>query len=181
MNDFKLWKISTGLQYIGLDLNVSSATRHIQAKIFILILLLLLLQRITMNLNQHELSYSGMGILVFFCNFIWIHLKLVFSLLHLCSWHCNCNCCVFTCTRSPLVSFLYERGWRQNFNRSGFPGPDEEVNLLGLLICYELLVRFWKTKHQSECCGTFWCYAIYAVQHGSGVFWTRSRGSCCGC
>lgn len=32
--------------------------------------------------------------------------------------------------RSPLVSFVYERGWRQNFNRSGFPGPDEEV------ICY---------------------------------------------
>ena len=29
--------------------------------------------------------------------------------------------------RSPLVSFLYERGWRQNFNRSGFPGLDEEV------------------------------------------------------
>ncbi|KAA8535256.1 hypothetical protein F0562_030259 [Nyssa sinensis] len=28
--------------------------------------------------------------------------------------------------RSPLVSFLYERGWRQNFNLSGFPGPDEE-------------------------------------------------------
>ncbi|EPS57983.1 hypothetical protein M569_16834, partial [Genlisea aurea] len=28
--------------------------------------------------------------------------------------------------RSPLVSFLYERGWRQNFNRSGFPGPEEE-------------------------------------------------------
>lgn len=31
--------------------------------------------------------------------------------------------------RSPLVSFLYERGWRQNFNRSGFPGPEEEVSL----------------------------------------------------
>ncbi|XP_042377832.1 uncharacterized methyltransferase At2g41040, chloroplastic-like [Zingiber officinale] len=31
--------------------------------------------------------------------------------------------------RSPLVSFLYERGWRQNFNRSGFPGPDEEFNM----------------------------------------------------
>jgi hypothetical protein len=30
--------------------------------------------------------------------------------------------------RSPLVSFLYERGWRQNFNRSGFPGRDEEVH-----------------------------------------------------
>ena len=35
----------------------------------------------------------------------------------------------FAFIRSPLVSFLYERGWRQNFNRSGFPGPDEEVKL----------------------------------------------------
>lgn len=31
--------------------------------------------------------------------------------------------------RSPLVSFLYERGWRQNFNRSGFPGRDEEFSM----------------------------------------------------
>ncbi|KAJ8560792.1 hypothetical protein K7X08_022652 [Anisodus acutangulus] len=31
--------------------------------------------------------------------------------------------------RSPVVSFLYERGWRQSFNRSGFPGPDEEFNM----------------------------------------------------
>ncbi|GER33674.1 methyltransferase-related family protein [Striga asiatica] len=31
--------------------------------------------------------------------------------------------------RSPLVSFVYERGWRQNFSRSGFPGPDEEFNM----------------------------------------------------
>ncbi|XP_039031631.1 uncharacterized methyltransferase At2g41040, chloroplastic-like [Hibiscus syriacus] len=31
--------------------------------------------------------------------------------------------------RSPLVSFLYERGWRQNFNRSGFPGADEEFRM----------------------------------------------------
>ncbi|CAI9782410.1 unnamed protein product [Fraxinus pennsylvanica] len=31
--------------------------------------------------------------------------------------------------RSPFVSFVYERGWRQNFNRSGFPGPDEEFNM----------------------------------------------------
>ncbi|XP_020592599.1 uncharacterized methyltransferase At2g41040, chloroplastic isoform X1 [Phalaenopsis equestris] len=31
--------------------------------------------------------------------------------------------------RSPLVSFLYERGWRQNFSRSGFPGPDEELKM----------------------------------------------------
>ncbi|XP_050380720.1 uncharacterized methyltransferase At2g41040, chloroplastic-like isoform X2 [Argentina anserina] len=31
--------------------------------------------------------------------------------------------------RSPLVSFLYERGWRQNFSTSGFPGPDEEFKM----------------------------------------------------
>ncbi|GFS35764.1 S-adenosyl-L-methionine-dependent methyltransferases superfamily protein [Actinidia rufa] len=30
---------------------------------------------------------------------------------------------------SPLVSFLYERDWCQNFNRSGFPGPDEEFKM----------------------------------------------------
>lgn len=28
--------------------------------------------------------------------------------------------------RSPLTSFLYERGWRQNFAVSGFPGIDQE-------------------------------------------------------
>ncbi|XP_010047200.2 uncharacterized methyltransferase At2g41040, chloroplastic [Eucalyptus grandis] len=31
--------------------------------------------------------------------------------------------------RSPVVSFLYERGWRQNFNQSGFPGQDEEFKM----------------------------------------------------
>ncbi|EWM24600.1 phosphatidylethanolamine n [Nannochloropsis gaditana] len=28
--------------------------------------------------------------------------------------------------RSPLTSFLYERGWRDNFKTAGFPGIDEE-------------------------------------------------------
>lgn len=44
--------------------------------------------------------------------------------------------------RSPLVSFLYERGWRQNFNRSGFPGPDEEVGIASLFIlqCVEICI-----------------------------------------
>ena len=28
--------------------------------------------------------------------------------------------------RNPFVSFLYERGWRDSFKRSGFPGADEE-------------------------------------------------------
>ncbi|XP_022751661.1 uncharacterized methyltransferase At2g41040, chloroplastic-like isoform X1 [Durio zibethinus] len=31
--------------------------------------------------------------------------------------------------RSPFVSFVYERGWRQIFNLSGFPGPDEEFRM----------------------------------------------------
>ncbi|KAL0702111.1 hypothetical protein Bca4012_058233 [Brassica carinata] len=29
--------------------------------------------------------------------------------------------------RNPLVSFLYERGWRQNFMWGGFPGPEKEM------------------------------------------------------
>jgi tRNA/tmRNA/rRNA uracil-C5-methylase (TrmA/RlmC/RlmD family) len=28
--------------------------------------------------------------------------------------------------RQPLVSFIYERGWRQNFAGAGFPGPEKE-------------------------------------------------------
>ncbi|KAG7590542.1 Methyltransferase type 11 [Arabidopsis suecica] len=31
--------------------------------------------------------------------------------------------------RTPLVSFLYERGWRQNFIWGGFPGPDKEFEM----------------------------------------------------
>ncbi|KAL4311996.1 hypothetical protein GQ457_01G011600 [Hibiscus cannabinus] len=31
--------------------------------------------------------------------------------------------------RSPMISFLYERGWRQNFIFGGFPGPEKEFNL----------------------------------------------------
>ncbi|XP_064958697.1 uncharacterized methyltransferase At1g78140, chloroplastic-like isoform X2 [Musa acuminata AAA Group] len=32
-------------------------------------------------------------------------------------------------TLSPLVSFLYERGWRQNFVWGGFPGPEREFEM----------------------------------------------------
>lgn len=31
--------------------------------------------------------------------------------------------------RTPLVSFLYERGWRQNFLWGGFPGPEKEFEM----------------------------------------------------
>ncbi|KAJ4701317.1 putative S-adenosylmethionine-dependent methyltransferase [Melia azedarach] len=32
--------------------------------------------------------------------------------------------------RIPLISFLYERGWRQNFVLGGFPGPEKEFELM---------------------------------------------------
>lgn len=32
--------------------------------------------------------------------------------------------------RSPLVSWLYERGWRNSFQTYGFPGPDKEFTML---------------------------------------------------
>jgi hypothetical protein len=41
--------------------------------------------------------------------------------------------------RSPLVSFVYERGWRQNFSIYGFPGPDEEVFFFTTLLFFCLL------------------------------------------
>ncbi|KAK9784879.1 hypothetical protein WJX73_010017 [Symbiochloris irregularis] len=31
--------------------------------------------------------------------------------------------------RSPLVSFAYERGWRQGFSWAGFPGADQELQM----------------------------------------------------
>eukprot|EP00878_Enallax_costatus_P015619 GHUV01016361.1.p1 GENE.GHUV01016361.1~~GHUV01016361.1.p1 ORF type:complete len:367 (+),score=104.38 GHUV01016361.1:734-1834(+) len=31
--------------------------------------------------------------------------------------------------RQPLVSFVYERGWRQNFAGAGFPGPEKEFDM----------------------------------------------------
>ncbi|KAJ3677300.1 hypothetical protein LUZ60_003024 [Juncus effusus] len=31
--------------------------------------------------------------------------------------------------RTPLVSYLYERGWRQNFVWGGFPGPEKEFEM----------------------------------------------------
>lgn len=36
--------------------------------------------------------------------------------------------------QTPLVSWLYERGWRQGFNANGFPGIDEEFRQVRLAI-----------------------------------------------
>ncbi|PHT42439.1 hypothetical protein CQW23_16464 [Capsicum baccatum] len=50
--------------------------------------------------------------------------------------------------RSPVVSFLYERGWRQAFNQSGFPGADEELlHSKLLLLC---------TLHLERALGILW-------------------------
>jgi hypothetical protein len=44
---------------------------------------------------------------------------------------------------------LYERGWRQNFNRSGFPGPDEEVCLSWLLVWFKC-THICKMLHEGD-------------------------------
>ncbi|KAI4380488.1 hypothetical protein MLD38_006673 [Melastoma candidum] len=53
-----------------------------------------------------------------------------------------------SCSRSPLVLFLYERGWCQHFNRSGIPGPDKEFLLLSLrflmLSCSKMAQEYFK-------------------------------------
>ncbi|MBA0706007.1 hypothetical protein Golax_018150 [Gossypium laxum] len=36
---------------------------------------------------------------------------------------------VILLTRTSVVSFLYERGWRQNFIFGGFPGPGKEFEM----------------------------------------------------
>lgn len=41
--------------------------------------------------------------------------------------------------RSPLTSFLYERGWRDNFKTAGFPGIDTEFLDLEIFMCPLLL------------------------------------------
>ena len=28
-----------------------------------------------------------------------------------------------------MISFIYERGWRQNFAQAGFPGPEKEFDM----------------------------------------------------
>lgn len=50
-------------------------------------------------------------------------------------------------SRNPLVSFLYERGWRQNFIWGGFPGPEKEVMWCSLVLlmhwCLERKILNW--------------------------------------
>lgn len=36
--------------------------------------------------------------------------------------------------QTPVVPWLYERGWRQGFNANGFPGIDEEFRQVGSLL-----------------------------------------------
>ncbi|KAJ9550979.1 hypothetical protein OSB04_015024 [Centaurea solstitialis] len=68
--------------------------------------------------------------------------------------------------RSPLVSFLYERGWRQNFNLGGFPGPDEEIELVrssnvALQLIFNMAQEYFKPAEG----GT-----LVDVSCGSGLF-----------
>jgi hypothetical protein len=40
--------------------------------------------------------------------------------------------------RQPLISFVYERGWRQGFAAAGFPGPEKE---------YEIAMRYLQPSY----------------------------------
>lgn len=35
--------------------------------------------------------------------------------------------------QSPVISYVYERGWRQGFDWAGFPGADEEFGIVNRL------------------------------------------------
>jgi hypothetical protein len=60
--------------------------------------------------------------------------------------------------RSPLISYLYERGWRQGFEKAGFPGIDvefEEVTLslslgLGLSLSLSLSLSLTLTRSRAS-------------------------------
>ncbi|CAI5466721.1 unnamed protein product [Closterium sp. Yama58-4] len=57
--------------------------------------------------------------------------------------------------KSPVFSFVYERGYRQNFTRSGFPGPDEEFRM----------AQQWLDSHEGG--------RVVDLSCGSGLFTRR--------
>lgn len=57
--------------------------------------------------------------------------------------------------RSPLISFVYERGWRQGFSWAGFPGVDKE---------YALAMKYLEPSYGS---------VIVDMSCGSGLFTRR--------
>lgn len=58
--------------------------------------------------------------------------------------------------RTPLVSFLYERGWRQNFIWGGFPGPEKEVRRKSLSflkgLSFAAIISISKKLRQISAC-----------------------------
>jgi len=62
--------------------------------------------------------------------------------------------------RSPVMAFAYERGWRQNFEAMGFPGPDAE---------FEEVQRFFAPVEQGG--------KIVDLSCGSGLMSRRLVGS----
>lgn len=58
---------------------------------------------------------------------------------------------------SPLVSYAYERGWRQGFAAAGFPGVEKE---------YEMARDFFKDEGEGG--GT-----VVDMSCGSGLFTRR--------
>lgn len=73
-----------------------------------------------------------------------------------------------------MVSFVYERGWRQNFARSGFPGPDEEVRFYFqqifsfdpcVVCCWSCDIAYqrsptWVSEPNGDLCSSKWPKSI---------------------
>ncbi|DBA74996.1 TPA: hypothetical protein ACH3X1_010339 [Trebouxia sp. C0004] len=67
--------------------------------------------------------------------------------------------------RNPLVSFIYERGWRQGFKSAGFPGADEELKL-----AMEFLApAFGEVLLDLSCGSGLFTRRFVASNHFSGV------------
>lgn len=53
--------------------------------------------------------------------------------------------------QTPLVSWLYERGWRQGFNVNGFPGIDEEFRLvISSAVCKRVIATARAPKYREK-------------------------------
>lgn len=60
--------------------------------------------------------------------------------------------------QSPVISYVYERGWRQGFDWAGFPGADEE---------FEIVNRLYE---ETRVCDPADSEAVLDVSCGTGLF-----------
>lgn len=90
--------------------------------------------------------------------------------------------------RSPLISFVYERGWRQSFAWAGFPGADQEFRYAmvswgggnfvrmerGCAICDFVLPHFYK-RFKTNLCMIFTSSPFYVIRERASVYVVKQR------